>query len=68
MKVPKYFWGFPQIFLGACYKGKLPLFKIRVKLKIFFIPLACLKKKVWTLFSEFFSFLGPKISFPGRKT
>jgi hypothetical protein len=47
--------------IGACYKGKKPHFEISVKLWIFIPILTYLKKKILTLFSEFFSLLGQKL-------
>jgi hypothetical protein len=48
---------------GAGYKGKLADFEISVKLRTFFythIDQFEEKKCCWMLFSDFFSFLGPK--------
>jgi hypothetical protein len=51
--------------IGASYKGELPHFEISVK--FFDSHIDLFEEKKLTLFSDFFTFLGPKNSFPHRK-
>jgi hypothetical protein len=60
----------PQLLIGACDKGKLPLFEISVILDFFYISIPTYlkkKKNVVGLIIVTFSFLAPKNSFPLRK-